>query len=106
MPMHDWTRVPVDIFHALHHHWVSAITDALNAKRLPNTFYALPEHRTSLKCDLITRAYIETVGVGDALPDMALFLEPGGCVQVPLEATYQTAFTDLPKRWRDVLEAK
>lgn len=58
------------------------------------------------ECDLITRAYIEPVAVGDLLPDMPLFLEPNGCIQVPLEATYQTAFSVMPLRWREVLEAR
>lgn len=57
------------------------------------------------ECDLITRAYLEPVAVGDALPDMPLFLEPNGCVKVPLEATYQTAYDVLPRRWQRVLEA-
>ena len=43
-------------------------------------------------------------GVGDTLPDMPLFLEPDGCVMVPLEATYQAAFAAQPRRWRDVLQ--
>jgi hypothetical protein len=55
------------------------------------------------ECDLITRAYIETVAVGQSLPDMPLFLEPNGCVMVPLEATYETAFAVMPSRWRTVL---
>ena len=55
------------------------------------------------ECDLTTRAYIEPVAVGQALPDMPLFLEPNGCVMVPLEATYETAFAVLPKRWQAVL---
>ena len=41
--------------------------------------------------------------VGQALPDMPLFLEPNGCVMVPLEATYETAFAVLPRRWQTVL---
>jgi hypothetical protein len=57
------------------------------------------------ECDLITRAYIEPFAVGDPLPDMPLFLEPNGCVKVPLEATYQTAYAVLPKRWQHVLDA-
>jgi hypothetical protein len=56
------------------------------------------------ECDLITTAFIELLAVGDALPEMPLFLEPNGCVQVPLEATYQTAFAVMPRRWRDALE--
>jgi hypothetical protein len=57
------------------------------------------------ECDMTTRAYIEPVAVGDALPDMALFLEPNGCIKVPVEATYQTAFSVMPQRWRQVLES-
>ncbi len=57
------------------------------------------------ECDLTTRAYIEPVAVADALPDMALFLEPNRCVMVPLEKTYQTAFDVMPRRWRDVLQS-
>ncbi len=56
------------------------------------------------ECDLTMRAYIETVAVGDPLPDMPLFLEPNGHVPVPLEATYETAFSVMPRRWRSVLE--
>lgn len=58
----------------------------------------------SYECDSAVRAYIETIAVGDTLPNMALFLEPNGCVRVPLEATYQTAFDAMPARWRKVLE--
>lgn len=58
------------------------------------------------ECDLTTRAYIEPVAVGDALPEMPLFLEPNGCIKVPLEATYQTAYAVLPRRWQRVLEAR
>lgn len=71
--------------------------------------FRLPDDKpltlVAYECGLTTRAYIEPVAVGDALPDMPLFLEPGGCVRVPLEATYQTAFDVLPVRWRSVLEA-
>lgn len=57
------------------------------------------------ECGLTTRAYIEPVACGDPLPDMPLFLEPQGHVRVPLEATYNTAFEAMPRRWRTVLEA-
>jgi Protein of unknown function (DUF4058) len=49
-------------------------------------------------------AYVEPVAVGDRLPDMPLILEPGGAVNVPLEATYQTAWSFTPRRWQAVLE--
>ncbi len=63
-----------------------------------------PLSLVAYESELIARAYIETVAVGDVLPDMPLFLEPNGCVKVPLEATYQTAFAVMPRRWRDVLQ--
>jgi hypothetical protein len=56
------------------------------------------------ECELATRAYIEPIAVRDPLPDMPLFLEPNGCVMVPLELTYQAAFDAQPRRWRTVLE--
>jgi hypothetical protein len=36
---------------------------------------------------------------------MPLVLEPGKAVAVSLEATYNAAFADVPRRWRRVLEA-
>ena len=55
-------------------------------------------------CGLTTRAFIEPIAVGDPLPDMPLFLEPEAYVNVPLEETYQAAFTVQPERWKRVLE--
>lgn len=243
--MHDWTKVPDGIFHAFHHRWISAISDDLNAGRLPSDYYALPEqvaaglgpdiltlqsggtghgasgngarggiatvsaprtrfmaeldadfyrrkkksvvvrhvsgdrvvavleivspgnkssfhafhalvqkalelleHRVHLllidpflpgprdpqgihaaiwqemggdefqlpadkrltlasyECDLTTRAYVEPVAIGDALPDMPLFVEPHAYILTPLEATYQAAYEVQPARWREVLEAR
>jgi hypothetical protein len=49
------------------------------------------------------RAYIETIAVGDALPDMPLFLAPDFYVTVPLEATYQAAWDTVPARWQRVI---
>lgn len=54
----------------------------------------------------IVRAFIEPIGVGDALIDMPLFLDPGQYVPVPLEETYQLAFHSVPRRWQTILEAK
>jgi hypothetical protein len=50
-------------------------------------------------------AYVEPVAVGDPLPDMPLFLEPEVYVNVPLEATYQTAWQTFPDEWKQVLSA-
>ncbi len=65
-----------------------------------------PLSMVAYECDMTTRAYVETVAVGEPLPDMPLFLEPDGCVMVPLEATYLTAFGVMPKRWQNVLKAE
>ncbi|HUY36596.1 MAG TPA: DUF4058 family protein [Pirellulales bacterium] len=51
------------------------------------------------------RAYVVHAAVGETLADMPLFLEPGKAVEVPLEASYNAAFADVPRRWRRVLEA-
>jgi hypothetical protein len=52
----------------------------------------------------VVKAFVEPVAVGDTLPAMPLILEPGGAVQVPLEATYQAAWQAMPRRWQRVLE--
>jgi hypothetical protein len=50
-------------------------------------------------------AYIEPVAVGDALPDMPVFLTAGRYVPCPLEATYQTAWEQFPAPLKGPLEA-
>jgi hypothetical protein len=55
MPVHDWTRVDAGIFHAFHHRWISAISDALNQGILPSNYYALPEqHAAGFGPDVLT----------------------------------------------------
>lgn len=85
--------------HGIH----AAIWDEIAAQE-----YALPADKpltvAAYETALTVRAYVRHVAVGDPLPDMPLFLEPNGCVQAPLEATYQTAFAAMPRRWRRVLE--
>jgi hypothetical protein len=43
MPIHDWTRVDAGLFHAFHQSWIIKLCDTLNADRLPNDYFALPE---------------------------------------------------------------
>jgi hypothetical protein len=50
-------------------------------------------------------AYIEPVAVGDALPDMPLFLAPGAHILVPLEATYAATWAACPEPIREMVEA-
>jgi hypothetical protein len=56
------------------------------------------------EADAGVRALVEPVAVGDTLPEMPLFLEPGGHVAVALESTYQGAWDAVPRRWRSVIE--
>jgi hypothetical protein len=48
--------------------------------------------------------YVEPIAVGDALPDMPLFLEPGFYVPTPLEATYQNTWAGFPAVLKGLLE--
>jgi hypothetical protein len=70
--------------------------------------YRPPEDKSltlaAYEVDLAVRAYVQPVEIGDALPEMPLFLVPRGCVQVPLDQTYSAAFEAMPARWRRVLE--
>lgn len=48
-------------------------------------------------------AYVDPVGVGDPLPDAALFLAPGWYVNIPLEATYEVSWNVTPEPIRDLV---
>jgi hypothetical protein len=50
------------------------------------------------------RAYFEPLSVGRALPDFPLFPTTESYVNVPLEATYQSAWRGVPQRWKRVIE--
>jgi hypothetical protein len=56
------------------------------------------------EAEMGVRAFVEPVAVGDALPEMPLFIEAGGHVPVALESTYQSAWEAVPRRWRSVIE--
>ena len=43
MPLHDWSRVEMGIFHAFHHGWIGQLKRTLNLRALPNEYYALAE---------------------------------------------------------------
>lgn len=51
----------------------------------------------------VLRAYIETLAVGDRLPDLPLFLAPEFYITLPLEAMYQAAWETVPARWQRVI---
>jgi hypothetical protein len=50
-------------------------------------------------------AYIETIAVGDPLPEMPIFLRPEIYVNAPLESTYQEAWAAFPKQLKGLLES-
>ena len=51
-------------------------------------------------------AYVEFVAVGEALPDMPIFLKPEFYVPAPLEETYRTTWEDFfPTPMKRLLEA-
>src|SRR4051812_4431748 len=43
MPIHDWSRAPVGLFHHFHQTWSVALCDALNGGALPEGYFALIE---------------------------------------------------------------
>lgn len=57
----------------------------------------------SYVADTLPEGYIEPVGLGDSLPDMPIFLQPGRYVPVPLEETYERAWEAVPEFWRNVI---
>ena len=48
--------------------------------------------------------YLEHLAVGAAILDMPLFLSEERYIDAPLNVTYESAFLDVPMRWREVLE--
>jgi hypothetical protein len=97
MPIHDWTRVDAGIFHDFQHGWIEEITGDEPAEA------DKPLTLASYESSLTVRAYVVPVAVGDSLPDMPLFLEPGGHILAPLESTYRSAWEAVPRRWQRVL---
>ena len=53
---------------------------------------------------IATVAYVEPVGIGDALPDMPAYLDRDGYVPVPLEATYLATWATCPADMRELVE--
>ncbi len=53
----------------------------------------------------IVATYVEPMAVGEILPEMPLFLEPGVYLPTPLESSYQAAWDVLPAGLRGQLPA-
>jgi len=54
--------------------------------------------------DLPPTAYVQPIGVGEALPDMPAYLDHDHHVPVPLEATYMTTWQKCPTDFRAFVE--
>lgn len=80
----------------------AAIWEAVTEK----PFALLPDKPLTLAAycsgEVIT-AFVDPVAVGDVLPDKPLFLTTERYVDVPLEATYMTAWQTFPAEWRNVI---
>lgn len=61
---------------------------------------------SSYSAGVFAEAYLEAAAVGDELPEMPLFLEPAGYVNIPLQSSYDAAYRGLPAYWKGVLEGK
>jgi hypothetical protein len=49
-------------------------------------------------------AYVEPLAVGSAIPDMPAWIDADSYVAVPLEQTYQAAWTTCPADYRYLVE--
>jgi hypothetical protein len=77
-------------------------------EELENAAYTAPPDKpltlAAYTAGVLTRAYVEPAAVGDRLPDMPLFLDAAFYVNTPLEASYQAAWSGMPRQDRRVLE--
>ena len=55
-----------------------------------------PLSLAAYRADTCPTAYFEPIAAGNTLPDMPLFLTPDRYINVPLEATYQSAWPAFP----------
>jgi len=60
---------------------------------------------SSYVADTTTTAFVEYTAVGRELTAMPLFVDPDVYINVPLQATYDEAWSGTPAWWREVLEA-
>ena len=61
-----------------------------------------PGHELVAK--FIPTAYVESVGIGDALPSLPIFLSETRYIPAPLEATYQEAWAVFPAMLKELIE--
>ncbi len=80
-----------------------AIWDQLVGERLPARPADEPLTVAAFDAGEPLTAYVESLAVGEPLPEAPLFLAPGWYVNVPLEETYRASWAVTPRPIRDLL---
>ena len=52
----------------------------------------------------VPTAYVDSVGIGDALPSLPIFLSETRTIPAPLETTYQEAWAVFPAMLKELIE--
>ncbi len=63
-----------------------------------------PLTAAAYSADSPVTAYIEPLAVGDRLPELPLFLQPGIYVPTPLETTYEVTWSKCPSAVKEVVQ--
>ncbi len=53
----------------------------------------------------LPESYVETIGVGDPLPSLPIFLSPDRYIPAPLEETYHQAWAVFPAMLKEIMES-
>jgi hypothetical protein len=59
----------------------------------------------SFRVSSVVTCYAESFAPGEAIPEVPLFYDPDWYITLPLDQTYSTAYSGVPRRWRQVIEA-
>jgi len=79
-------------------------TECVGQPDSPGVTADKPLSVAAYRTDIVPTAYFTPFAVGEALPEMPLFLDPDHYINVPLEDTYQQAWQTMPHRWKRVIE--
>lgn len=74
-----------------------------NFNATPNITEDKPFTLTAVRSGETYEAFVETIGVGDTLTDMPLFLNDSQYIPLPLEKTYESAWQGVPLPWKQKL---
>jgi hypothetical protein len=73
---------------------------------VPATTKEEPLSFTSLRVSDHVAGFVELSAVGQNVPTMPLFLNSDRYVNVPLNESYEQAWTSLPRPWQEILESR